>query len=209
MARPRSAVSSRSILFFSVTTLNYPSSGCQIRRHWIYEGRIPSVTCGIPWASVDAFIFQTGRHRGLQIVQWTIASQAHHPILIDTVRRIVETGTVAKAWQITNTRETQALEAAGWLSEAKQLRQGKKPWDGDKKGDPLSIQEWTGPAVFTDAVLSCVFHKVSCQCRPADHRLCLRRYLLASAGVRESDLYNLQNPLQIGDIIVLPIDGFQ
>jgi len=63
----------------------------------------------------------------------------------------------------------------------------KKPWEGDKKGQMLSVQEWTGPAAFTDAVLS---------------------YLLATAGVREKDLYTLDHPVQIGDVLVLPINGF-
>ena len=39
-------------------------------------------------------------------------------------------------------------------SKADAERKVKRPWDLDIKGDPLSIQEWTGPAVFTDAVLS-------------------------------------------------------
>lgn len=99
---------------------------------------------------------QTGRHRGLQFVQWTIAAAPHHPILLDAVRRIVETTTVAKAWGITQTRHIQALEAEGKRGQATSLRQAKKPWELDAKGDPLSIQEWTGPAVFTDAVLSYV-----------------------------------------------------
>lgn len=74
--------------------------------------------------------------------------------MIDTVRRIVDTKTVAKAWEIEHTRKTQALEAAGSLRQAEDERKVRKPWDADRKGDSLSIQEWTGPAVFTDAVLS-------------------------------------------------------
>lgn len=74
--------------------------------------------------------------------------------MIDAVRRIVETTTVAKAWEITHIRKAQALEAAGRLSRAEGERKLKKPWDLDVKGEALSVQEWTGPAVFTDAVLS-------------------------------------------------------
>lgn len=39
-------------------------------------------------------------------------------------------------------------------------------------------------------------------------RFLLHRYLL-SIGVREQDLYGLDRPVQIGDVLVLPIDGFK
>lgn len=35
------------------------------------------------------------------------------------------------------------------------------------------------------------------------------RYLLATAGIREWDLYRLKNPLQIADVLILPMDGFK
>ncbi|KAF9505826.1 glycosyltransferase family 32 protein [Hydnum rufescens UP504] len=144
------------------------------------------------WRNWESFfqsigLIKCGRHRPLQFTQWTIAAQASHPILIDTVRRIVDTSTLAHAWNITHRRQIEALEAANWRARAAKVMQRKKPWDGDTKGQKLSVQEWTGPAAFTDAVLS---------------------YLLATAGVREKDLYGLDHPVQIGDVIVLPVNGF-
>lgn len=100
---------------------------------------------------------QTGRHRALQFVQWTIASTPFHPILIDAARRIVETTTLARAWEITHIRKQQALEANGQSGEAEVVKGEMRPWDVDHKGDLLSVQEWTGPALWTDCVLSCVF----------------------------------------------------
>lgn len=35
------------------------------------------------------------------------------------------------------------------------------------------------------------------------------RYLLSMASIREKDLYELKRPVQIGDVLVLPIDGFK
>lgn len=35
------------------------------------------------------------------------------------------------------------------------------------------------------------------------------RYLLSMASIREKDLYELERPVQIGDVLVLPIDGFK
>lgn len=76
--------------------------------------------------------------------------------MIDVVRRVVETTAVARAWQITHFRKAQGLEALGWKKEAERERTMPRPWEQDVKGEPLSVQEWTGPAVFTDAVLSYV-----------------------------------------------------
>lgn len=35
------------------------------------------------------------------------------------------------------------------------------------------------------------------------------RYLFTVAGVKEVDLYKLNQPIQIGDVLILPIDGFK
>ena len=35
------------------------------------------------------------------------------------------------------------------------------------------------------------------------------RYLLATAGVRDKDLYALDHPVQIRDVLVLPVNGFK
>lgn len=37
---------------------------------------------------------------------------------------------------------------------------------------------------------------------------CLR-YLLAVAGVRQEDLYSIDRPVQIADVVILPMDGFK
>ncbi len=130
----------------------------------------------------------TGRHRNFQIAQWTIASQTSHPILVDCVRRILDTHVLAQAWNITHTRRIETLEAEGLWSHAQKLRMMRKPWEADVKGERMSVQEWTGPATFTDGVLS---------------------YLLAVGGMREQDLYGLERPVQVGDVVVLPSDGYK
>jgi len=35
------------------------------------------------------------------------------------------------------------------------------------------------------------------------------RYLFTIAGVKEADLYNLRRPAQVGDVLILPVDGFK
>lgn len=56
-----------------------------------------------------------------------------------------------------------------------------------RNGGPLGVINWTGPSVFTDAVLS---------------------YLLARYGITWRDLRGLQRPLRVGDVLVLPVTGF-
>lgn len=68
------------------------------------------------------------------------------------------------------------------------MRKEIPPWEIDSSGEELAVQEWTGPAAFTDSVLS---------------------YLLAVAGVRQEDLYDITRPVQIADVVVLPMDGFK
>ena len=53
---------------------------------------------------------------------------------------------------------------------------------------PLSVEEWSGPAVFTDAVLS---------------------YLAAVAGVRVEHLLDIQAPVQVADVLIVPFDRFK
>jgi len=50
-----------------------------------------------------------------------------------------------------------------------------------------SVLEWTGPAVFTDATL---------------------RFLHMESGIKWTDLKNLQKPLRVGSVAVLPVTGF-
>lgn len=87
-------------------------------------------------------------------MQWTIASKSLHPILVDAIRRVIETSVLAKAWNITHLRKIEELESAGKWAAARALKAEPAPWEADTLGDRLTVQEWTGPAAFTDAVLS-------------------------------------------------------
>ncbi|QRW00375.1 glycosyltransferase family 32 protein [Ceratobasidium sp. AG-Ba] len=53
--------------------------------------------------------------------------------------------------------------------------------------EPVSVMEWTGPGVFTDAVV---------------------RYLAAKHNLTWPALKGLRRPLRIGDMTVLPVTGF-
>ena len=145
------------------------------------------------------------RHRPLQFVQWTLHSAPHHPIMLDVLRRISQATDVYKAYEVEQQREAFS-DGWGWGEHDEQKEQARAreahsvhPWDVNSMAwkwqagrwrwgwHTLSVEEWTGPAVFTDAVAS---------------------YLYASAGVRPEDLSLLKQPVQIRDVVIVPSLGF-
>ncbi|SOV09326.1 related to Alpha-1,6-mannosyltransferase [Ustilago sp. UG-2017a] len=147
------------------------------------------------------------RHRPLQFVQWTLHAAPNHPIMLDVLRRILRATDVYRAYEIEQQRDAHS-DGWGWgdksveaKKEQAKLREAhvSNPWDAVSMSwkwqagnwrlgwDLLSIEEWTGPAVFTDAVVS---------------------YLYASAGVRPEDLSLLKKPVQIRDVVIVPSLGF-
>ncbi|KAE8234322.1 hypothetical protein CF326_g640 [Tilletia indica] len=153
------------------------------------------------------------RHRVVQMVQWTLHSTPSHPVLLDATRRVIEATDVYRSNEIERAREAQrsgwgwhedpvtdSLDGSEEVRKTILARPGKpRPWmstrlqwvwrkSGWKLGWPTtSVEEWTGPAVWTDAVIS---------------------YLWAVYGVRPEDLTRLQGPARIGDVVVLPTSGF-
>ncbi len=118
----------------------------------------------------------------MQFVQWTLHSVRGHPILLDVLRRLVETDQIFQAYKVDLLR--MALESGSIARPANKAR-GKSgeqatinmqklalaqksthPWvrvrrvmrwmDGIWRSvfHELSVEEWTGPAVWTDAVFS-------------------------------------------------------
>ncbi len=147
------------------------------------------------------------RHRPLQFVQWTLHSAPNHPIMLDVLRRVLRASETYHAYELDQQREANS-DGWGWGEKSAEVKKEQArlreahtshPWDAFSMSwkwqaghwrwgwDQLSIEEWTGPAVFTDAVVS---------------------YLYASAGVRPEDLSRLKQPVQIRDVIIVPSVGF-
>ena len=75
-----------------------------------------------------------------------------------------------------------------WLKDQGRYEESKALRDIDvlaepRSGGPLGVMAWTGPGVWTDAVLS---------------------YLRVKYGVLWTDLRNLDTPLRVGDVVILP-----
>lgn len=97
----------------------------------------------------------------LQIVQWTIASAPSHPIMLSSLLRITESTARALDWAKAHREGIQRLVAAGKEDQARKLAEITH-LDEPKAGGPVGVMGWTGPGVFTDAVLRCV----ACFLRP-------------------------------------------
>lgn len=143
---------------------------------------VVGIECTPDWGSLRGLLEMINlkpmnRHRSLQFVQWTIHFAPHHPVMLDVIRRILQTTVLYEAYQVEQNRETNRM---GWqwhqkkdqaMTAATKSRDEKKrattaPWESISPQwiwtqghwrlgwHPTSVEEWTGPAVFTDAVVS-------------------------------------------------------
>lgn len=88
----------------------------------------------------------------IQIVQWTIASAPSHPILQSAILRILHSTSKAIDWSHTHQTKIDSLKQKGKTSEAKELEKI-SVLDEPRDGGPVGVMDWTGPGLFTDAVL--------------------------------------------------------
>lgn len=85
-------------------------------------------------------------------MQWTISSTPLHPIELDVVRHITHQTAEALEWQQQRPHRIQELLQAGKTDEAERLKQA-TILSEPKEGGPVGVMNWTGPGVWTDAVL--------------------------------------------------------
>lgn len=116
----------------------------------------------------------------------------------------------AKAWSDDRDKCVDALREAGKIQEAEAFASVPLV-EIVNNGGYMSVLEWTGPGIFTDAV----FRYVDSQ--TWDPRVlppgCLLKtsplsYLGARYNVTWPALKGLERPLRVGDVIILPRTGF-
>ncbi len=103
----------------------------------------------------------TGYVCGIQVVQWTMAAKSCHPIFIDVLARIVK-------------KYEDAIKQRGTAEPA-------------NPDDIRHVLDWTGPGVFTDAVI---------------------RYMIARHGVYPRQVSSMTVPVRVGDLLILPAYSF-
>lgn len=91
----------------------------------------------------------------MQIVQWTMASAPHHPISLDALLRITHATAEAVDWAHEHMKEIKDLRDSGRYGDSNKLLET-DVLSNPKDGGPIGVMAWTGPGVWTDAVLRCV-----------------------------------------------------
>ncbi|KAK4684376.1 hypothetical protein P7C73_g5802, partial [Tremellales sp. Uapishka_1] len=140
----------------------------------------PSVIVAVD-VDVHAIKWQGEWPRPLGICQWTLSSAPNHPIFLDAVRRVVNNTRVVEVWDKERLRNIESL------AEEKGSERKVAEWEHLDKSHAMGVLEWTGPGLFSDAVLA---------------------FLLARYKVTWHRLRDLDHPLRIGDVLILPITAF-
>lgn len=81
-----------------------------------------------------------------------MASKPHHPIVLSALLRILHSTNKAISWSHDRAGRVKHLKANGKLEEAMKLQKA-TVMDTVKNGGPVGVMSWTGPGVWTDAVL--------------------------------------------------------
>ena len=81
-----------------------------------------------------------------------MASAPHHPIALSALLRILHSTSVASQWSHEHWLNIKALTELARYDDAKALRETTVLAE-PKEGGPVGIMAWTGPGVWTDAVL--------------------------------------------------------
>ena len=116
---------------------------------------------------------QMKRHREVQFVQWTLHSKGGHPIFADVMRRMIDAdGEFMRLQRRQQQQQEQYILSSWWpwtwsWTHRHLNRKQKQPWSSIRMEwiwngtllprlgwNRLSVEEWTGPATFTDAVFA-------------------------------------------------------
>ncbi|KZP00811.1 glycosyltransferase family 32 protein [Calocera viscosa TUFC12733] len=136
--------------------------------------------------------------RPLQIVQWTLAAPPHHPVMLDALRRVHAATAFAASWVVLQNATHPEGKAASH----------NRPWEvkdaREELGGPMSVMEWTGPGVFTDAALTYLTSATA-------PREC-KGWLGQGCGRGEPSftwplLKGLEVPIRVADVTILPVTG--
>jgi len=88
------------------------------------------------------------------VVQWTIASAPSHPIILSSILRILHSTAKAIDWSHAHASQLEKLRAGG-NGKSKEYEEAERVnvLDEPGMGGPVGVMDWTGPGLFTDAVL--------------------------------------------------------
>lgn len=115
-----------------------------------------------------------------------MASAPFHPIALSAIQRVAHRTARAATWARDRWANLTQPNADGQVELGPEL-QDVTVLSEPKDGGPLGVVDWTGPGVWTDAVLA---------------------YLKQRYGMRWTELRGIKEPLRVGEVVVLPVTGF-
>jgi len=115
----------------------------------------PSLIVGIEADVGDRHDWAKWYPRPLQFSQWTMASARGHPVLLDVLRRIVDTTFISYAEEVAYMHAKAALLGRASPAVETNLARVRQRQDALDQAKPpfRSVMAWTGPGVWTDAIL--------------------------------------------------------
>ncbi len=88
----------------------------------------------------------------MQIVQWTMASRPHHPIALSALLRVLHSTAQSVDWAHEHAFNIKSLKELNRYKDAKALLDTTVLME-PTQGGSVGVMAWTGPGVWTDAVL--------------------------------------------------------
>lgn len=115
-----------------------------------------------------------------------MAAAPYHPVSLSALLRVTHATANAVTWAHDHAWKVKSLKELGRYEDAETVAKV-NVLDEPRHGGPLGVMKWTGPSVWTDAVIG---------------------YLRAKYGLIWPDLKDLKQPLRVGDVVILPVTGF-
>ena len=132
--------------------------------------------------------------------------------MLSAILRILHSTAKAVDWTHTHADHLQQYKDQGKsASEAYKELTGVNVLDEPSMGGAVGVMDWTGPGLFTDAVMRLVvlsgplFRGLqSSSCDEVSSRWLMCSYLNVRYGMVWTDLKDLRVPLRVGDVVILP-----
>ena len=102
----------------------------------------PSIIVGLESDAHDTW-WDGNYPRPVGACQWAVTSAPYHPIMLDSVRRAVNSTMFVAQWESDRKRLIEVAELEGNKTEVERLK-------AQNERDILQVTDWTGPGMYVD-----------------------------------------------------------
>ena len=102
----------------------------------------PSIIIGLESDAHDRW-WENRYPRPLGSCQWAVTSAPYHPIMLDSVRRVVNNTKFVAQWESDRKRLIEVAELEGNTTEVERLK-------AQNERDIMPILDWTGPGMYVN-----------------------------------------------------------